>query len=104
MGVTDSLPTDQYLDLTSQSCVKSLEKCKTMVSKKDCSRNWKMNIANSPLCLGNGFSLISPVSQLDIGYTPNNTNQATLPGKFLKKSELCVNSAIGSEGRFAIRD
>ena len=60
-------------------------KCKTMVSEKDCSRNWKMNIANSPLCLSNGFSLISPVSQLDIGYPPNNTNQATLPGKFLKK-------------------
>ena len=87
-SVTDSLPTDQYLDVTSQPCVKSLDKCKTMVSEKDCSRNWKMNIANSPLCLGNGFSLISPVSQLDIGYPPNNTNQATLPGKFLKKWTL----------------
>ena len=84
-SVTDSLPTDQYLDVTSQPGVKSLDKCKTMVSEKDCSRNWKMNIANSPLCLSNGFSLISPVSQLDIGYPPNNTNQATLPGKFLKK-------------------
>ena len=63
-----------------------------------------MNIAYSSICLGNCFSLISPVSQLDIGYPPNNTNQATLPGKFLKKSELCVNSAIGSKGGFAIQD